>query len=279
MIFLAMIIALTLLQLGAVKHTVAHDGWFRSLQSSVRSLGLSPAVVFWLCIAIPALLANLLLAALEPLLFGLFWIAGAVIVLLYSFGRVDFESCVDRYDSYCRSGDFEGAYLYAQGQWGIEMMGEQLTTPQAVHSAIVRELLYTGYQRWFAVLFYFLLLGPVGALAYRLFQLSGEPDQGRLLYFLDWAPARLLAAGFALTGDFLGSRDALLSSLSDTDSSAGKVLLVVGRAAIGGRTSAEQQDDHAFSVMAAEEVSDLRALSSRSAGAWLIVVSLVVLLL
>ena len=134
---------------------------------------------------------------------------------------------------------------------------------------------------WFAVLFYFVMLGPAGALAYRLLQLSRQaPERGlavRLLYYADWIPVRLLAAGFALTGDFLGSRDELLASVSGTQQGSGAVLLEVGRAAIGASDVESTGADASFATVAAREVTDLQALLARSAGAWLVAISLLVL--
>ena len=281
MTFMAMVIALVLLQVWGAGNPVQQDSWFTGLQSSVRGLGFSAATVFFLYLLVPVLLVELILSAVESLLFGLIWIGGAVVVLLYSFGRVEFGALADRYRSYCLGGDFEAAYLFAQSELGVEPDDESLTTAETVHMAIQRELLYVGYQRWFAVLFYFVMLGPAGALAYRLLQLSRQaPERGlavRLLYYADWIPVRLLAAGFALTGDFLGSRDELVASVSGTQQGSGAVLLEVGRAAIGASDVESTGAEASFATVAAREVTDLQALLARSAGAWLVAISLLVL--
>lgn len=281
MTFMAMVIALILLQVWGAGNPLQRDSWFTGLQSSVRGLGISTTAVFVLYLTVPILLVQLVLGALEPMLFGLLWLAGAVTVLLYSFGRVEYEALADRYRSYCLAGDFEAAYLYARSELGVEQDDESLTTPEAVHRVIQRELLYVGYQRWFAVLFYFVILGPVGAMAYRLLQLSRATPEGvlamRMLYYADWIPVRLLAAGFALTGDFLGSRDELVASVSGTGQPAGAVLFEVGRAAIGTSDLDSTTAEASFATVAAKEVTDLQALLSRSAGAWLVAISLLVL--
>lgn len=91
----------------------------------------------------------------------------------------------------------------------------------AEREAALAALAAAGLRRWFAVLFWFLLLGPLGALAYRLTQITAEvehPDRlppglrlaaSRLLALLDWLPARLVAFSLALVGDF----DAVLAAL------------------------------------------------------------------
>ena len=282
MTFLAMIIAMIILQSRENRGQLHRDNWFRDLQSSVRGLGLSPTVGLVLFLTLPVLVTQFVLGILEPLLFGLLWIMAAVWVLLYCFGRVDFRDQADRYRSACLAGDFETAWRHAQSDWGARFSAEDLARPVTVNRAMQRELLYLGYQRWFAILFYFVLLGPAGALFYRLLQLcKAGPEQelvARVLFYLDWIPVRLLAVGFSLTGDFLRSRDELLASVSEPDQSAGEVLLAVGRAAVNAPELEAAGPEDAFHAGAANEIADLGGLLSRSAGAWLLLIALLVLL-
>lgn len=283
MTFLAMIIALVLFQAWGAGNALQQDAWFRGLQSSVRGLGLSPNASLVLYLALPVLLVQVLLASLAPFVFGLAWIAVAAVVLVFSFGRAEYDRLIERYRSYCLAGDFEGAYLFAQSELGMFPDEDETSTPEAIHVAIERELLYLGFERWFAVLFYFLLFGPVGALVYRLLHLSRRTPEdalaARLLYFADWVPVRLLAAVFSLTGDFLGSRDELLASFSSPEQSAGAVLLSVGRAATGFEEVDADSGGRLPAEIAAAETEEIGHLLSRSAGAWLIVISLLELLL
>lgn len=63
-------------------------------------------------------------------------------------------------------------------------------------------LLWQAYQSFFAVIFWYFLLGPVAALAYRLLALASEHNKnplvaeraGQLRHAFDWLPVRLLAA-------------------------------------------------------------------------------------
>jgi AmpE protein len=60
-------------------------------------------------------------------------------------------------------------------------------------------------QRWFGPVIYFLLLGPVGAVAYRLAHLTHEtktPLSDSLMRMLEWLPSRLLVLSFSVFGDF-----------------------------------------------------------------------------
>lgn len=75
-----------------------------------------------------------------------------------------------------------------------------------------RGLLAEQMRQLFAPLFWFLLLGPVAALAYYLLRLCAEGRlsatpalAARLLHFADWPVARVLGLSFALAGDFVAT--------------------------------------------------------------------------
>ncbi len=279
MTFLAMIIALVLHQAWGGANPVHGDDWYRGWYGQVRRWGVSPALKLALAVLAPAILAWVVLDALEPVLFGLLWIAVAVWLLVYSLGRGDFRMQMEDYRRQCLGGDFEGAFLAVDMRSGGVTAGEDPASPEAVHDMAQRALLYEGLQRWFAVLFWFLLLGPAGALAYRLLQLCRdelEPDlAARCLFYLDWIPARLLAATFVVTGDFVGSRDAFLDALQSTARNAGELLYEVACAAIPFLPGREDE----FGGWAAAQNLELAGLLKRSAGAWLVVISLLVVFL
>jgi len=286
MSFLAMIIALVLLQVWGSGSRVQYDDWLQRFQSRMRELGLSATVCLVLAISIPVIGTAIVLASVEPLLFGLVWIAATVVILLYSFGRGDFQVLLTRYKSYCEREDFEGAFLHAQSEHGYET-DEQADSPQDFLLHIQRFLLYEGYQRWFAVLFYFLVLGPEAALAYRLLHLSVSSPMtmeekgpaARLLFIADWLPVRLLAGTFTLAGDFVHSRNALMASLQNSEEDGRSILFNVGQSALGMDRIPEPAKPESFGKVAASQLAELGALLSRSAAAWLVIISLIVLLL
>lgn len=282
MSFLAIIIALLLVQAWGSGNRVQHDDWFRGWQSRVTAMGLLPQLRLGLLILLPVALAQLVLNVLHPLLFGLLWIALAVILLLYSFGRRDFHELMERYQGQCRNADFEGAYLTTLAELGWATSEDNPGSPPEVNALVQRGLAYEGYQRWFAVLFYFVLLGPAGALAYRLLQLCRDNFEiqltQRCLFILDWIPARLVAASFALTGDFVGSRDKLVDALLDASVDAEQMLYTVAVAALG-TAHARPAGEQDYGAAAAEQSRQLGGLLQRSAACWVAVLSLLVVLL
>jgi AmpE protein len=282
MSFLTIIIALLLVQAWGSGSRVQHDDWFLGWRGRIGGWGFGPWPALVLAVLAPAVVAYFVLDALRPLFFGLLWIALAVILLLYSFGRGDFHDLMARYQGQSRSGDFEAAYLTTLSELGWSRPGDEPVSPEQVHALVQRGFAYEGYQRWFATLFYFLLLGPAGALAYRLLQLCRrefQPDiVERCLFVVDWLPARLLAAAFALAGDFVGCRDKLLDCVLDGSADAAQLLYDVGMASLG-VGSVPPGEDSAFAQYAAGQSRELGSLLSRSAACWVAIISMMVLLL
>ncbi len=276
MTFLALVLSLVLSRAWVNHGRVLHrDGWYHSWRAQLRSLGFPPALLLGLEVGIPSIAIQLLLNALQPLLFGLAWIGVSSLLLLYALGRGNAGAEAERYRSQCRRGDFQAALLEVVPADGE---AEAPDSPQQVHAAVQAAFLYRALQRWFAVLFYFLLLGPAGALAYRLLQLSAEETSTArsLLFYIDWAPARLTAAAFVLTGNFIDSADELYDGFRTAGMPATPLLYSVAMAATGQDRVAVPIDD--FGEFAARQNEILQSLLRRSNVCWVVVISLLVLL-
>lgn len=129
--------------------------------------------------------------------------------------------------------------FYAWGPRDLDVDVEQmLDSSQASHPELARSLFGSAAQprdkscwlavtvfdaaleRWFSVVFWFLLLGPVGAFMYRLTDLGAKralmkPDESvhskafmKLKYLLDWPAAQLLSLSLALVSEFDKAYDA-----------------------------------------------------------------------
>ena len=253
MMFLAMMIALSLHQ---VVHTTLQRqgdgallGWERWLRDHVGAAGLAELLVLLL----PLLALLWVLSRIEPLLFGLPNLLITAAMLFWSLGREDYHTLLERYIA-ATDGDDPAAADVVRGLW--------LPCPEpSDDTAAQQRLLYCGFQRWFAPLFYFLALGPVAAVAYRLIQLYAVADRGGLyrdfLRLADWVPVRLLALSFALTGDFVA---VVRSARFDRLVSAPALLYTAAAA------SAQTLDGRG-----------LRDLLYRTAGLWLLLASLLII--
>lgn len=161
----------------------------------------------WLLAVLAAAAVAALDFYLRHALWGLPGLLLAVGALWFACGRRDAERALQRYRLHLQRNDLEGARLEAENSELVPALAsaDDLERLQAL---VQRSWLQQQLESWFAPVLWFCLLGPGGAVAYRLLQ--GE----RRLAWLDDAPARLLALSFSLTGDFQrgypAAREALL---------------------------------------------------------------------
>lgn len=170
-----------------------------------------------LAIALPVLLCVLLQWAFSGWTLGLLAFLFAVCVLWFCWGPRDLSRDID---AVIKAPDSERRRVAAQD---LRPEGDETPLPFEA-PALVDAAFRSALQRWFGVLFWFFVLGPAGALAYRLAQQLGHssaladaqsPDgrapAQKLAALLDWIPARLLAFALAIASDF----DAVLRAWRD----------------------------------------------------------------
>jgi AmpE protein len=178
----------------------------------------------------PALIPVLLLAALLALpvfvvtfslgdaLLGFPYLGLAVIVLFFSLGPKDIGEDVNEYCQALEADDEERVRQTAKAIVEGDVPSDPLRRIRAVEEAVCVQ----ANNRLFAVVFWFVVLGPLGAWAYRVTDLirrravfnatrSDESsdtstqiqDAAVMLHgWLVWIPARLTAIGYAIAGHF-----------------------------------------------------------------------------
>lgn len=162
----------------------------------------SAATALALGIGVPVLVCAFVQYALHSILFGLVAVAFAVIVLYLCWGPRDLERDVETID---KAPDSTQRLAAAQA---LRPDGQMDALPFEAE-ALVAAAFGAALKRWFGVLFWFVLLGPAGALLYRLTQmlscipeLAERPIAQRAAAILDWAPAHLMALALALASNF-----------------------------------------------------------------------------
>ncbi|WP_456255241.1 regulatory signaling modulator protein AmpE [Pseudomonas iridis] len=234
MSFLVLLLALWIEKFSALRHRVQRDGgWIRELNKLETSerLAKQPWLVLTILVLLPVALLALLLVVLEPVAYGLLALPVHLLVVIYSLGRGDLLGGLGPFRDAWRREDLQAAAHVAKRDLNIcADSGEQLLDRVQEH------LLWQAYQSFFAVIFWYFLLGPVAALAYRLLALAQEHGQNpalveraaQLRHAFDWVPVRLLAASFALVGNFVAVSRVMLHELLNWNISAAQLINKVG---------------------------------------------------
>lgn len=237
MSFLVLLLALWIEKFSALRHRVQRDGgWIRELNKleSSERLANKPWLVLTILVLLPVALLGLLLVVLEPVAYGLLALPVHLLVVIYSLGRGDLLGGLGPFRDAWRREDLQAAAHVAKRDLNIcADSGEQLLERVQGH------LLWQAYQSFFAVIFWYFVLGPVAALAYRLLALAEEHGQNpalveraaQLRHAFDWVPVRLLAASFALVGNFVAVSRVMLHELLNWNISAAQLINKVGLAA------------------------------------------------
>jgi AmpE protein len=258
------------------------DGLFRRWIAQLSDTSGSARVILVLlpplalCLLISWLLGGIPTGELLQLLF-------ALAVLIYCFGprefEIDLEAILNAPDEPARE---RAAQTLADGgspiPWNAPALGE----------AIV----YAALRRRFAVLLWFFLLGPVGALLYRLAQTLGRDTSLRLdpvarraashvANALDWLPAQLLTFTLAVVGHW----DAVIGAWRRWHAQAAPTSwYAAGPGFLGAAAQADVLIDIEAGDGYAEEHGDplaellrLRSALLRALLAWLSVVALIVI--
>lgn len=237
MSFLVLLLAVWIEKFSALRHRLQRDGgWIRELHKLENSkrLARQPWLVLTILVLCPVALLALLLLVLEPVAYGLLALPVHLLVVIYSLGRGDLLGGLGPFRDAWRREDLQAAAHVAKRDLDIcADSGEQLLEQVQGH------LLWQAYQSFFAVIFWYFLLGPVAALAYRLLALAEEHGSNpalveraaQLRHAFDWVPVRLLAASLALVGNFVAVSRVMLHELLNWNISAAQLINKVGLAA------------------------------------------------
>lgn len=230
-------------------------------------------------------LVALVQAALHRHWFGLLELAFMVVVLFLCWGPRDLDGDIE---AVLKAPDSARRYATAQSLGeGVSAQPVSLGAPALIEASFAAAL-----SRWFGVLFWFALLGPVGAVAYRFVQLFARspgfagivgdqrPTFERVALILDWAPAHLLAWSLALVSDF----DATVRAWRDYHLAHGQgyftldlgFLAYIARAGVNADIEAGDGDAE-LSGDPLVELADAQALLRRALYVWLALIAIIVL--
>lgn len=239
----------------------------------------------WLIGGLLLLATGLIQAALHRHWFGLFELAFMVVVLYLSWGPRDLDGDIE---TILKAPDSERRSNAAQRL--NDGINEQVLPFRA--PALVEATFMAALSRRFGVLFWFAVMGPVGALGYRLVQLlarspafaqaAGEARATfeRTALILDWAPAHLLAGTLALVSDF----DATVHAWREYHHAHGQgyftldlgFLGVIARADVDADIAASDEGEESIGDPIAELI-EARLILRRVLYVWIAVIAVIVL--
>ena len=240
MLFIAVVLAWLAMQFWGGAALFQRDEilmqWHAWLDNEYRNRVGDTGVIIALLL-LPVIATALVLYIFGGWFFGLVGLVINVVVLLYACGRGDYLAQMQAYRFSMTHLDKQAVFDAADQYYSVK--GDDLAS---VHNQVRQKISYQAYDRWFAVAFWFLILGAPGALLYRICHivsaassdaeeafsseasenfasdpaddLTGDSaasyrycssyanDTNTILGFMDWLPARLWALIIGLCGDF-----------------------------------------------------------------------------
>lgn len=277
MTFIVTLIALLLERFFDWSHLRRWD-WFVSYQQAImqRLPGKAPYLILASTI-IPLLIAVLVIQLLlQNVLFGLVELVFQLLVFIYCLGQQNLWA--DTFASLTMLIRSDAALDVEK----LKISFEVTESGVALHQKLLGSIFIQANRRVFAVVFWFVILGPVGALLYRTVVLSAtltsqqekSPEMVEaartIQAVLDWLPIRLLTLFFALGGHFAKVLTYWRKKAAWGIDMNEKMLMECGMAAL------DENDDHIAQDGSAER--NAIGLLDRAFVITLVVIAIVVLL-
>jgi len=162
-------------------------------------------------VLLPILLLTAILQGwFEGQLLGLIELLFGLVIFAFCLGPKDLNRQINNYLEAKENGDETIAYNEACNI----MQKDAPTDPDQQVVEVMRSILHEPNDRFFSVIFWFVVLGPLGALMYRLATHTMRTAENETLAnaatqlqaIMAWAPAHMAAIGYALTGNYEGAK-------------------------------------------------------------------------
>jgi len=234
--FLIVLLAIIALESYGQLAFIQRDAWVQTWHNKLSELSMFESAALLRLLAfvlVPVIVLYLIILQLSNSGYGLLVFILELGVLLYSFGRGDISAQIDLLKSDIERNDLQAAYHDA-AVFNIAHRSSSAENSKDLYQELIAALPYRIFERRFAAVFWFFLLGAPAALAYRLLALHGdmalgetqvdedsqietavdelqpepevEPDCSQkantALWLLEWIPVRFLALTLGLVGSF-----------------------------------------------------------------------------
>ena len=212
--FIIIVIGVLILRRMRSLSQLQQDGWYRDWVVHLVSfewLKSKPSVRLFLSVLVPVFLLVSVLLLLDNHWFGIPVFVLSFLVFLYSLGRGNLEEQVEDYQEDLNRDDLQAAYHDA-AEFNSSKEESEAENWMQLCQETIGSISYRYFERYFAVIFWFVLAGAPGALLYRLLILHldmslNSEQEGRYrvqhgLHLMEWLPVRLLGLSLAFVGDF-----------------------------------------------------------------------------
>lgn len=248
MTFISLVAALLLEQLRPLRAGnrlyVAFTRYVNYLARSFNAGHYRDGVISWLLAVVPVTVATLLVYWILRHTSGVFALLWNVVVLYLALGFRQFSHFYTDIMLALRGNDLARARAVL-GTWRGESAHE-FSAGETARVAIELGLM-RSHRHVFGVMMWFVVLGPVGAIAYRLAALLNDrwgtvrgEEKGAFDLFatrafeaIDWLPVRLTAFSLAMTGDFMGAVECWRGQAATWRSRTQGIILAAAAGALG----------------------------------------------
>jgi len=205
MIFLSAVISL-LMERFFHWNQVRQWQWFLGYQSWMGSKisHLNPALILAMTVLPFVFVTGIVGLFLSNCWHGIGYLIFSTIILFYCLGPQNLWAQAYQCLNELNKEDPREALESVQKAFGIALPENS----QAFHQVFLRALFVAANQRIFAVICWFAVMGPMGAVLYRMIEICKSSSMPitvlatKVQTLLDWVPARIFAFLFALTGNF-----------------------------------------------------------------------------
>ena len=216
------------------------ESWFSKLSTKLRGTFEPTATLFTIvALTIPAALTYIVLQLAEGLLFGLVSLFVWIVVALISVGCLHYRTVYKKYLlSVCHQ-DIQASYHVAAALAELDLL--DINDEAKLGAKVGRQLTWINYRFYCTTVLMMVIGGPVAVIFYasvRTMALLIARDQlpsnslvNLVLFVLDWLPARVVALGYVMVGNFSHSISVWFSLVIKPNESAYELVSQVAMAA------------------------------------------------
>jgi adenosylcobinamide-phosphate synthase len=256
--FLALVLALVLEQARPLRRNnrlyAAFDRYADFLERKFNGLQASHGAIAWLVAVLPLALLTLLVEALMRQVNVFLAIAWSVGVLYVAMGFRRFSHCFTDIAQALREQNINHARDVLAHWRGVP--SDELNAADVARVSIELGLLQ-AHRYVLGPIFWFVVFGPVGPVIYRAADLLAEswgkqvePEKRifalfaeRAFFWIDWLPARVTAACFAIAGNFEDAAYCWRTQAAAWNRNAEGVVLASGAGALGIKLGGALRED------------------------------------